>query len=52
MAPSVKRHWADVVERCFCRLMDWRCITARYDKFARNFLSALCFVPAFDLIQV
>jgi len=50
MTPGVKRHWANVVERCFCRLMDWRRITTRYDKPARNFLSALCFVPAFDLI--
>ena len=34
----------NVVERCFCRLKDWRRIATRYDKLARNFLSALCFV--------
>ena len=34
----------NVVERCFCRLKDWRRIATRYDKLARNYLSALCFV--------
>src|SRR5215467_5524155 len=34
----------NLVERCFCRLKDWRRIATRYDKLARNFLSALCFV--------
>jgi transposase len=34
----------NVVERCFGRLKDWRRIATRYDKLARNFLSALCFV--------
>ena len=34
----------NVVERCFCRLKDWRRIATRYDKLAQNFLSALCFV--------
>jgi transposase len=34
----------NVVERCFCRLKDWRRIATRYDKLAKNFLSALCFV--------
>jgi hypothetical protein len=33
-----------LLERCFCRLKDWRRIATRYDKLARNFLSALCFV--------
>jgi transposase len=33
-----------VVERCFCRLKDWRRIATRYDKLAQNFFSALCFV--------
>jgi transposase len=32
----------NVVERCFCRLKDWRRIATRYDKLARNYLSALC----------
>jgi len=41
---------------CCCQLKDWRGIATRYDKLARNFLAALCFValPAywfFDLIQ-
>jgi hypothetical protein len=26
----------NVVERCFCRLKDWRRIDTRYDKLARN----------------
>ena len=34
----------NVIERCFCRLKDFRRIATRYDKLARNFLSALCFV--------
>jgi transposase len=34
----------NVVERCFCRLKDWRRIATRYDKLPRNFLSALCCV--------
>lgn len=28
------------VERLWCRLKDWRRIATRYDKLARNFLSA------------
>ncbi len=31
----------NVIERCFCRLKDFRRIATRYDKLARNFLSAL-----------
>jgi transposase len=34
----------NVVERCFCRLKDFRRIATRYDKLAQNFLSALCLV--------
>jgi transposase len=34
----------NVIERCFCRLKDWRRIATRYDKLARNFLASLCFV--------
>ena len=34
----------NVVERCFCRLKDFRRIATRHDKLARNFFSALCFV--------
>ncbi|PZR81037.1 MAG: IS5 family transposase [Hyphomicrobiales bacterium] len=33
----------NVVERCFCRLKDFRRIATRYDKLAQNFFSALCF---------
>jgi transposase len=33
----------NVVERCFCRLKDFRRIATRYDKLAQNFMSALCF---------
>lgn len=31
----------NMVERMFCRLKDWRRIATRYDKLARNFLSAV-----------
>jgi transposase len=31
----------NVIERCFCRLKDFRRIATRYDKLARNFLSAI-----------
>jgi transposase len=34
----------NVVERCFCRLKDWRRIATRYDKLAQNFFSAFYFV--------
>jgi len=45
----VRRHRFDkraykgrnVIERCFCRLKDFRRIATRYDKLARNFLSAV-----------
>jgi transposase len=33
----------NAVERCFCRLKDFRHIATRYDKLAQNFVSALCF---------
>ena len=36
----------NVVERCFCRLKDFRRIATRYDKLARNLFSAVCFVAA------
>ena len=32
------------IENMFGRLKDWRRIATRYDKLARNFFSALCFV--------
>lgn len=31
----------NVVERCFCRLKDFRRIATHYDKLARNFLAAV-----------
>jgi transposase len=34
----------NVVERCFCRLKDFRGMATRYDKLARNFFSALYLV--------
>ena len=36
----------NVIERCFCRLKDFRAIATRYDKTARNFLAGLCLVTA------
>jgi transposase len=43
-ATTRKPKGRNVVERCFCRLKDFRRIVTRYDKLARNFFSALCFV--------
>ena len=34
----------NVIERMFCRLKDWRRIATRYDRLARNFLSAIALV--------
>ncbi|MDO9564212.1 MAG: IS5 family transposase [Bradyrhizobium sp.] len=31
----------NVIERCFCRLKDFRRVAMRYDKLARNFLAAV-----------
>ena len=36
----------NVIERCYCRLKDFRRIATRYDKLARNYFSCLCFVAA------
>ena len=32
----------NVIERCFCRLKDFRRIATRYDRNAVNFLAAVC----------
>jgi transposase len=34
----------NVIERCYCRLKDFRRIATRYDKLARNFFSSACLV--------
>jgi transposase len=44
--PGVKTNTKGVVERCFCRLKDFRRIATRYDKLDRNIFSAVCFVAA------
>ena len=31
----------NVIERCFCRLKDFRRIATRYDKLARNFMAGV-----------
>ena len=31
----------NVIERCFCRIKDFRRIATRYDKLARNYLAAI-----------
>ena len=36
----------NLIERCYCRLKDFRRIATRYDKLARNYFSALCLVAA------
>ena len=34
------------IERAFCSIKDWRRIATRYDKLARNFLSAVAIAAA------
>lgn len=34
----------NVIERMFCRMKDWRRFATRYDRLARNFLSAVAIV--------
>ncbi len=34
----------NLIERMFCRLKDWRRIATRYDRLARNYLSAVALV--------
>ena len=34
----------NVIERMFCRMKDWRRIATRYDRLARNVLSAIALV--------
>jgi putative transposase len=36
----------NIIERAFNRLKDWRAITTRYDKTAKNFLSGICLAAA------
>ena len=36
----------NLIERMFCRLKDWRRLATRYDRNARNFLSALALAAA------
>ena len=36
----------NVIERCYCRLKDFRRIATRYDKLARNVFSSACLVAA------
>jgi transposase len=38
---ATKRRWR--IEAAYCRLKDFRRIATRYDKLARNFLSAVAF---------
>jgi transposase len=40
------------VENFFCRIKDWRRIATRYDKTARNFLSAVNLVAALYWIKL
>jgi transposase len=36
----------NVIERCYCRLNDFRRVATRYDKLARNFFSGVCLAAA------
>ena len=41
----------NVIERCYCRLKDFRRVATRYDKLARNFLAAVQLVAAIILLK-
>ena len=44
---AYKRHnLIALIARLVCRLKDWRGIATRYDRLARNYLSALALVAA------
>ena len=34
----------NLIERLFCRLMNWRRIATRYDRLARNYLAGLALI--------
>ena len=36
----------NVIERCYCRLKDFRRIATRYDRLARNYLASVCLAAA------
>ena len=36
----------NVIERCYCRLKDFRRIATRYGKLAKNFFSSGCLIAA------
>ena len=36
----------NVIERCYCRLKDFRRVATRYDKLGRNFFSGVCLAAA------
>ena len=36
----------NVIERCYCRLKDYRRVATRYDKLGRNFFSGVCLAAA------
>ena len=38
---AVRYKRRNAIERCFCRLKDFRRVATRYDKLARNYLSSL-----------
>ena len=42
---AYRRH--NLIEPVFCRMKDWRRIATRYDRLARNFLSAIALVATF-----
>jgi transposase len=46
-SPSIyQRHYKWHIERCYCRLKDFRRVATPYDKLARNFFSGVCLVAA------
>jgi transposase len=50
VAPSAAINSRRLIERCYCRLKDFKRIATRYDKLARNDFSALCLVAILALV--
>jgi transposase len=46
ISSTFQRHCQWHIERCYCRLKDFRRIATRYDKLVRNFFSSACLVAA------
>jgi transposase len=41
----------NLVERCWCRLKEWRAVATRYEKTKRSFLGVLCMAATIDWLK-